>query len=270
MDTIIKMNHPEEIATSNTNLLGLTGNLLADARADLTKATTMSVPIAQLATLGAGVASLVPALNTVTQTYSFNTSGLYRVANQAVGDSLKIAQNGNFWSALKTADGGSKFVQLQSAGPLTATSQAVVSINPATMMMAVALFSIEQQLGEIMEMQKQILSFLEIEKESEIEADVETLSSIASKYKLNWDNEHFVTSNHKMVLDIQRTARKNMLSYEKKIRDVVKGKKLIVANTQVKSALQDLLKKFKYYRLSLYTFSMASLMEVMLRVPNKT
>lgn len=85
------------------------------------------------------------------------------------------------------------------------------------MMMAVALFSIEQQLGEISEMQKQILSFLEIEKESEIEADVETIFSIASKYKLNWDNEHFVASNHKMVLDIQRTARKNMLSYEKKV-----------------------------------------------------
>ena len=44
----------------------------------------------------------------------------------------------------------------------------------------------------------------------------------------------------------------------------MKGKKLIVAHAQVKSALQDLLKKFKYYRLSLYTFSMASLMEVML------
>ena len=251
---------PGEISVGDNNLFELTGNLLADARAELTKATTLSVPIAQLATLGAGVASLVPALNTVTQTISFDTSGLYRVANQAVGDTLKIAKNGNSWGALKTADGGSKLAQLQPDGPLTATSKSVAAINPATMMMAVALFSIEQQLGEITEMQKQILSFLENEKES----DVETIFSIASKYKLNWDNEHFVASNHKMVLDIQRTARKNMLSYEKKVNDIVRGKKLIVAHAQVKSALQDLLKKFKYYRLSLYTFSMASLMEVML------
>lgn len=264
MDEIMIPNEPGEITTDDTNLLELTGDLLADARADLTKATTLSVPIAQLATLGAGVSSLVPTLNTVTQTFSFHTSGLYRVANQTVGDTLKLAKNGNFWGAMKTADGASKFAQLQSAGPLTATSQTVAAINPATMMMAVALFSIEQQLGEIKEMQEQILAFLEIEKESEIEADVETLSNVASKYKMNWDNEHFITSNHKMVLDIQRTARKNMLSYEKKVRDVVKSKKLIVAHTQVKSALQDLLKKFKYYRLSLYTFSMASLMEVML------
>lgn len=101
MDEIIKLNDPGEILVGGTNLMELTGNLLADARADLTKATTLSVPIAQLSTLGASVASLVPALNTVTQTYSFNTSGLYRVANQAVGDSLKIAQNGNFWGCFK-------------------------------------------------------------------------------------------------------------------------------------------------------------------------
>ena len=264
MDEIMKLDDSGEISVGDTNLLELTDDLLVDARAELTKVTTLSVPIAQLTTLGAGVASLVPALNKVTQTVRFNTSGLYRIANQASGDTLKIAKNGTSWGALKTADSGSKLAQLHSAGPLTATSQSVTAINPATMMMAVALFSIEQQLGEITEMQKQILSFLKIEKESEIEADVETIFSIAAKYKLNWDNEHFVASNHKMVLDIQRTARKNMLSYEKKVSDIVREKKLIVAHAQVKSALQDLLKKFKYYRLSLYTFSMASLMEVML------
>lgn len=264
MDEIMKSDNPGEISVGDANLLELTGDLLDDARVDLTKATTLRVPIAQLATLGGGVASLIPALNMVTQTTTLSTSGLYRLANQAVGDTLKVAHNGNFWGAFKTVDGGSKFVQLQSASPLTVTSQSVAAINPATMMMAVTLFSIEQQLGKIAEMQKQILSFLEIEKESEIEADVETIFSIASKYKLNWDNEHFVASNHKMVLDIQRTARKNMLSYEKKVSDIVRGKKLIVGHTQVKSVLQDLLKQFKYYRLSLYTFSMASLMEVML------
>ena len=264
MDELMKLDASGEISVGDTNILELTGDLLADARADLTKVATLSVPIAQLATLGGGVSSLVPALNKVTQTINVNSSGLYRVANQAAGDTLKIAKNGNAWGALKTADGGSKLAQLQSADPLTVTSQSVAAIHPATMLMAAALFSIEQQLGEIAQMQKQILSFLEIEKESEIEADVETIFSITSKYKLNWDNKHFVASNYKMVLDIQRTARKNRLSFEKKVSDIVREKKLIVAHAQVKSALQDLLKKFKYYRLSLYTFSMASLMEVML------
>lgn len=137
-------------------------------------------------------------------------------------------------------------------------------INPATMMMAVLLFSVEQKLGEIEKTQKQIISFLEIEKESEIEADVKTLSSIISKYKWNWDNEHFLAGNHKLVLDIQRTARKNMNGYQKKVAEILNSKKLVVVQNQVNSTLNDLQKKFKYYRLSLYTFSMASMMEIML------
>jgi len=238
--------------------------MLLDARKEIANTKTLSVPIAELALLGTGVASLIPALRKVTQTTTFNTQGLYQLANAGVGDTLKIAKNGNFWGAFKTADGSSKFAQLQAAEPLSTTSTAVMPIDPATMMMAVALFAIEQQLKGIEEKQKQILSFLEIEKESETEADVEILSKMITTYKHNWNNEHFIASNHKMVLDIQRTARKNMLSYKKKVAELLDSKKMIVAQAKVKSTLSDLQKKFKYYRLSLYTFSMASLIEIML------
>ena len=60
----------------------------------------LSVPIAELSTLGAGVASLIPALNTVTQTTTIAADGLYRLANASVGDTLKVAKNGNFWLSL--------------------------------------------------------------------------------------------------------------------------------------------------------------------------
>lgn len=156
-------------------LLDITQSLLADARTALNSSGVLSVPIAELSTLGAGVSSLIPALNTVTQTTSIAADGLYTIANAGVGDVLKAAKNGNFWASLKTADGASKMVQLQEAGAITATTQTAAAFNPATMMMAVALFSIEQELGEIEDMQRQIISFLEIEKESEIEADVESL-----------------------------------------------------------------------------------------------
>lgn len=253
-----------EIVRECSNLADMTEEMLMDIRRELPSTKTLSVPIAELSLLGAGVSSLIPALRTVTQTTIINTQGLYQLANAGVGDVLKVAKNGNFWGAFKTADGASKFAQLQAAGPLTATNTAVMPIDPATMMMAIALFAIEQQLKGIEEMQKQILSFLEIEKESEIEADVEILSKMITTYKHNWNNEHFVASNHKMVLDIQRTARKNMLSYKKKVAELLDSKKLIVAQAKVKSTLNDLQKKFKYYRLSLYTFSMASLVEIML------
>lgn len=127
----------------------------------------------------------MPALRTVTQTTSISGQGLYRLANVGTKDVLKKEKNGNFWGTFKTAEGKSKFAQLQETGSLSATNTTIMPINPATMMMAVALFSIEQQLGNIEEMSRQILTYLEIEKESEIKADVETLSAIVSKYKVN-------------------------------------------------------------------------------------
>lgn len=272
MSNIIKFNDDKNIVTEQNGeivrecqgLVEMTEEMLLDARKEIANTKTLSMPIAELALLGTGVASLIPALRTVTQTTTFNTQGLYQLANAGVGDALKIAKNGNFWGAFKTADGKSKFAQLKAVEPLSTTSTAVMPVDPATMMMAVALYAIEQQLKGIEERQKQILSFFEIEKESEIEADVEILSKMITTYKYNWNNEHFVASNHKMALDIQRTARKNMLSYKKKVAELLDSPKLIVAQAKVKSTLSDLQKKFKYYRLSLYTFSMASLAEIML------
>lgn len=210
-------NESREIDRIDMDLTEIADGILYDIHTNVPNSKFISVPIAQLATLGAGVSFLIPALRTVTQTTSINTQGLYRLENASTKDVLKVAKNGNFWGAFKTAEGKSKLAQLQAVDSLSATNTAVMPIDPATMMMAVALFSIEKQLGNIAEMEKQILTFLEVEKEAEIEADVETLSNIILKYKFNWDNNHFTTSNHKLVLDIQRTARKNMISYQKKL-----------------------------------------------------
>ena len=266
MGEIISTNTAIEKQPDNSagTLLDVTQGLLADARTAPNSTDVLSVPIAELSTLGAGVSSLIPALNTVTQTTSLAADGLYTIANAGVGDVLKAAKNGNFWGALKTADGASKFVQLQKAGPITATTQTAAALNPATMMMAVALFSIEQELGRIEDMQRQIISFLEIEKESEIEADVESLMSIIRKYKDNWDNERFVSGNHNQVLTYQNRARKNMLGYQKKIAETIEKKQRLVTQANVNQAFTSLEKEFKYYRLSLYTLSLSSLMEVML------
>ena len=266
MADIVKIHSSkDELEGENNELLNMSEALLADARnSGVEESNSLSLPFSEFMTLGAGVSSLLPAFNTVTQTIMVDNQGLFRLANAAVGDTLKMAKNGNFWGAFKTADGGSKFVQLASADPTEATSKMVLNANPATMMMAVALFSIEKELGNIEEMQKQILSFLQIEKEAEIEADVITIGEIISKYKHNWDNERYVASNHKMVCDIQRTARKNMISYQKKVADTLKSKQLITLENKVNSILNEMLKEFKYYRLSLYTFSLASLTEIML------
>lgn len=252
------------VSRQSEELMEIADGILLDTRSSLDNKIAMTMPIAQLATLGAGVSSLLPAFKTVTQTSAVAADGLYRVANAGVGDVLKAAKDGTFWGAFKTSNGASKMAKLESVSDLTSTTTSVAAINPATIMMAVALFSIEQKLGSIAEMEQQILSFLEIEKESEIEADIETLSAVINKYKYNWDNEHFIASNHKLVIDIQRTARKHMNTYQKQVSDILSSKKRIVSQSKVNDTLNDLLRKFKYYRLTMFTFSMASFMEVML------
>lgn len=249
---------------STESLIALADSLLLDTSNDLIAQASFSVPIAQLSTLGAGVSSLLPALRTVTQTTTIDAEGLYRLANASVGDALKPAKDGNFFGALKTAQGGSKMARLQSAGQQSLTTKTTMPINPATMMMAVALFSIEQQLKGIAETGQQILSFIETEKESEIEADMQVLINIINQYKNNWDNEHYISSNHQIVLDIKRTARKHMNSYLKKVSADLEKKEYLVPKSKMTGRLTSFQKNFKYYRLSLYIFSMASLIEIML------
>ena len=101
---------------NNAELAEITNTILLDTRASLENKVAMSMPIADLATLGAGVSSLIPAFRTITQTTTISTDGLYRLANAGVGDTLKIAKNGNAWGALKTVEGGSKLAQYRFLG----------------------------------------------------------------------------------------------------------------------------------------------------------
>ena len=247
MENTIKTNNDEiKVRDESGSISEVTEELLLDARSSLENKKTISVPIGKLSSLGAGVSSLIPALHTVTTTTTFSTDKLYRIANQTTGDTLKMAKDGTAWGAMKTQAGKSKMAKLAEAGPLSATSQAVVPIDPATMMMAVALYSIEKELGEIAKTQKQILSFIEFKDEADIEGDLETVNELLTNYKYNWDNEMYVSNSHKMVMDIKRTARSHMLSHQKQITEFLSSKKLLVGQAQVKEALSDLEKKFKY------------------------
>ncbi len=65
MSDIIKMSKSELAPSEEINereLMEISDGLLFDARTNIAGQKSLSVPIAQLATLGAGVSSLIPAL----------------------------------------------------------------------------------------------------------------------------------------------------------------------------------------------------------------
>lgn len=181
---------------TESDLSQSTWEILTDTQSDYTNTKkAITIPMAQLSTLGAGVSSVLPRFRTVTQTTTIDAHGLYRLANEDLGDVLKKAKDGNYWAAFKTADNRSKMVKLQEAEKLSVSNVTTLPVNPATIMMDAALFAIEKELKEISVMEKEILSFLETDKQSKIEGDIDTLTNIITRYKLNWDNEHFIRSN---------------------------------------------------------------------------
>lgn len=119
----------------------------------------------------------------MTQTITFNTEGLYRLANQSAGDVLKDAKEGTEWEDFKPAEGKAKMLKLTEAGELIAESKAVMAINPATMMRAVALFSIEKQRAHIRASIDKISESLENEKEADIKAARTMQSGSLAEYE---------------------------------------------------------------------------------------
>lgn len=225
----------------------------------------IGVQLNQLSNLGNGVSSLLSEINKVTQTASDAKKTVHQLANADVGEALQKVKNGDFWEAFKTTNGGPKTTSLKTADPISKTGSMAMKANPATMMMAVALFSIEKELGNIEEMQEKILSFLEAEKQAEIKADVGMLTKTVTQYKHNWDDDLFIRTKLNTIDAIQLRASKNMIFYRDQVSDVLKTKKLIVMGNKVNSTLAEMQNKFKHYRLSLYTFSLASFAEIMLR-----
>lgn len=262
MDNLKKNNN---IIEQKTGILSDMSNMLVDASSDeIPREKSLIMPMSELALLGAGFSELITSINKMNQIKGFKGQVFYKLANEEVGDVLKIAKNGNFWGAFKTASGKSKFAQLKKVGTDELVDFPGGGFNPSIMMMAVAIHSIEKELKNIAEMEKQIITFLENEKMSEIEADVKTLGNIIEKYKYNWNNERFIASNHKMVADIQKQELQNISFYQKEIKKLMKEKKMLIADNKLNNYLMDMKKKFKYYRLCVYSYALASLLEIML------
>ena len=139
-----------------------------------------------------------------------------------------------------------------------------MGFNPATIMIAVSLYEIEKEIIEIKSICNNILSFLENDKESEIEADVKTLIRVITEYKYNWQNEQYINNNHKLVMDIKRTGMKNINFYQKQIYENMKKKNIFMTNKTINYNQNELEKNFSYYRLSLYVYSFATFLEIML------
>jgi hypothetical protein len=244
----------------NYSLVEMNNYMLSDVRKETLSNNTYSLSLSKLSEISPITVSTANNIKTIMEQNPKTSGSLYRITNLGKNDSLKAMRDGKtFWGSIKKSDGSSTMAKLKEVNPNN-----VMALDPTVMMMSVALAGIEQELGEIKELNKQIFSFLEHEKESEIESDLEILNRSISDFRFNLEDEKYLINNHKQVMDIKRTANKNMLFYKKEIKDNLSKDKLFTTNNSMNSIIEDIQKKFRYYRLSLYIYSFSTFMEILL------
>ena len=250
----------DEDSKENYSLVKMNNYMLSDVRKESLSNNTYSLSLSKLSEISPITVSTANNIKTIMEQNPKTSGNLYRITNLGKNDSLKAMRDGKtFWGSIKKSDGSSTMAKLKEVNPNN-----VMALDPTVMMMSVALAGIEQELGEIKELNKQIFSFLEHEKESEIESDLEILNRSISDFRFNLEDEKYLINNHKQVMDIKRTANKNMLFYKKEIKDDLSKDKLFTTNNSMNSIIEDIQKKFRYYRLSLYIYSFSTFMEILL------
>lgn len=250
----------EEDNKGNYSLVEMNNYMLSDVRKESLSNNTYSLSLSKLSEISPITVSTANNIKTIMEQNPKTSGNLYRITNLGKNDSLKAMRDGKtFWGSIKKSDGSSTMAKLKEVNPNN-----VMALDPTVMMMSIALAGIEQELGEIKELSKQIFSFLEHEKESEIESDLEILNRSISDFRFNLEDEKYLINNHKQVMDIKRTANKNMLFYKKEIKDDLSKDKLFTTNNSMNSIIEDIQKKFRYYRLSLYIYSFSTFMEILL------
>lgn len=244
----------------NFNLAEINNYILSEVRKENLSDSTYSLSLSKLSEISPITIPTANNIKTIMEKNPKSSGNLYRITNLGKNDSLKAMRDGKtFWGSIKKSDGTSTMAKLKEVDP-----NSVMALDPTIMMMSVALAGIEAELCEIKEMTKKIFSFLEHEKESEIESDLEILNRSISDFRFNLENEKYLVNNHKQVMDIKRTANKNILFYRKEIKDDLSKDKLFTTSNSVNSIINEIQKKIRYYRLSLYIYSFSTFMEILL------
>lgn len=136
--------------------------------------------------------------------------------------------------------------------------------DPVTLAIAVAVMSINKKLDDIKETQKEIVQFLQYDKESELEGAVNSLAEIIDNYRFNNSSDLWKGSQLTVTSTIKGKAEHNIIFYRKEINSILNNLKKIHGNRTADKMFNNILGKFKYYQLSIYLYSFSTFLEVIL------
>lgn len=238
-----------------------------DIPVSLDKATKL--PLAEIASLGTAFASLPAVFRTVTQTVSISGEGLLR-ATDASGNplDLRILQAFNdgsgFMGSFRDASNGFGQARLHTVASQTADVVTTMLYDPTTFFMAAALMEINKKLDAIQETQQEMFEYIRNRDKAELRGDLETLSDVLNSYRFNWDNAQYKNNKHILVQQIRNDAEKAIIQHRAQIEGKFKSKGPIHIDKEVRDKAAAIRDELEEYRLSVYLYSFASFLEVML------
>lgn len=238
-----------------------------DIPVSLDKATKL--PLAEIASLGTAFASLPAVFRTVTQTVSISGEGLLR-ATDASGNplDLRILQAFNDGSGLmgsfRDASNGFGQARLHTVASQMADVVTTMPYDPTTFFMAAALMEINKKLDAIQETQQEMFEYIRNRDKAELRGDLETLSDVLNSYRFNWDNAQYKNNKHILVQQIRNDAEKAIIQHRAQIEGKFKSKGPIHIDKDVRDKAAAIRDELEEYRLSVYLYSFASFLEVML------
>lgn len=218
------------------------------------------VPLGQLSAMGATFASIAPAFQGVMQNAA--SSGVRETLYRMVipnGVHGTVNAVGNITNAGGKIVGRARFVEAR-----TSAAGAVAQINPAVMLMAIAISTVTKKLDQLEEAQKDIIEFLQLKEKAVLKGNIAVLQEVLDEYKYNWDIEKYKNNKHIQIQEIKRDAEQSIIFCREQIEKTVAKKGLLHSDRDVRSKIQKVQYEFKDYELAMYIFAFSSFMEVML------
>lgn len=209
---------------------------------------SMKILLSQLKTLGIAFDSLMPIVQG-----SAGKSGIYFVNTQ--GKEMFKNKAGKFIGSLKDVSGK------VGGGQATITH---LPVDPASLCLAAALYSIEKSLKDIKSLQEDMMHFLIQKEKSEQKANLIFLLDLYHNYKHNHDNQMYLTNNHTLVLSIRKDAEEKIDFYRELIQRKIKSHQWIHNDGLVKKMAEEMVTFFNEYQLALYTLAFSLFLEIIL------
>ena len=159
---------------------------------------------------------------------------------------------------------GQMYFKEVAAQEMSGATSMVMPIDPVTMAIAVALFSVEQKLGDIQAKVEEVLRFLKLEKQSQQRGNLKMLSEIMAEFKRGGMDEQLRTVRMNATQAIRRDAHKDMLFYQEQISTQLGEQKAIHSVQQAQHLQDQVMGEFCEYQLACHLYAYSTMLETVL------